>query len=259
MRKTRIIIVGCFGRMGTAVREIVTDDPYAEIVAGIDVAATGNGVAFPVYANIEHCTMPADVVLDFLPPTEIEDTLRLLDFCVIRKLPLVLCTTALPIHVMEAARAASKHVGIFISANLSLGVNLLVNMLSRAAKLLDESQFDIEIIEKHHNQKLDAPSGTAVLLFNTINQALGGEMQMVTDRSPVHEKRGKSQIGIHALRGGSIVGEHTILFAGRDEQIEFKHTAQSRNVFATGAVKAARYMQDRPAGLYDMQNLINDL
>jgi len=259
MKKTRIIIVGCFGRMGMAVQEIVSTDPHAEIVAGVDLVASGHGEHFPVYANISHCTMPADVVLDFLPPTEIEDTLGLLDFCATKKLPLVLCTTALPPQVMEAVRAASQQVGVFISANLSLGVNLLVNMLGRAAKLLNESQFDIEILEKHHNQKLDAPSGTAMLLFDTINQALGNEMKLVTDRSPIHEKRGKSQIGIHAMRGGTIVGEHSVLFAGRDEVIEFTHIAQSRNVFATGALKAARYMQHQPPGLYDMQNLIDDL
>jgi len=216
-------------------------------------------MAFPVYGDIAQCAMAADVVLDFLPPTAVAETLGVLEFCVSRKIPLVLCTTGMPPEVESEIAAASEKVAVLRSANMSLGINLLSNMLRRASKLLHDAKFDIEIIEKHHNKKLDSPSGTAILLAETINDALDGKMRFVNDRSGVHAKRAHDEIGLHALRGGSIVGEHSVVFAGLDEVIEFTHIAQSRDAFAVGAIKAADFMRGKPPGLYTMQDLINDL
>jgi len=156
-------------------------------------------------------------------------------------------------------RTASEKVAILQSPNMSLGINLLSNMLSRATKLLYDANFDVEIVEKHHNQKLDAPSGTALMLANTVNQALGGEMRIVNDRSNAHTKRERNEIGLHVLRGGSIVGEHSVVFAGLDEVIEFTHIAQSRDAFAVGALRAAEFIKGKPPGMYTMQDLINAL
>ena len=252
----KIILLGCFGRMGTAVQKAAALDAQMEIVAGVDIITPAGGVSFPIYTDVEQCQMPADVIIDFMPPSAIADTKKLLKFAAERQIPLILATTALPEDVMEEVRAASEKVGIFVAANLSLGIGLLVNFLNKAAKLLNEAGFDIEIMEKHHNKKLDSPSGTALLLAQSINQALDGKMKIVTDRSHTQVERGKDEIGIHALRGGNIVGEHSVVFAGADEVVEFTHIAGSRDVFATGAMKAAYFMKDKSPGLYGMQDLI---
>jgi 4-hydroxy-tetrahydrodipicolinate reductase len=183
----------------------------------------------------------------------------LLEFGVERRIPLVICTTGLSPEDSAAVKNASEKVAVFQSANMSLGVNLLVNLLGRASRLLYDSGFDIEIEERHHNQKLDAPSGTALMLADSVNHALGGGMEYTRDRSGRREKRGRKEIGLTALRGGTIVGEHAVLFAGQDEIIEFKHGAYSREVFAVGALKAAQFMKGKPPGRYDMQDMINDL
>jgi len=257
---TKIIVCGCFGRMGTVICKLAAENADIEVVAGIDIVEPAGAMPFPVYGDINQCVMPADVIISFLPPTAaIADALAIVEYSVSRQVPLVLCTTGMPTELEAAVEKASQKVAILRSANMSLGINLLSNMLRRAARLLYDSSFDIEIIEKHHNQKLDSPSGTALLLADAINDALGGKMRFVNDRSHSHQKRSHDEIGLHALRGGSIVGEHSVVFAGRDEVIEFTHIAQSRDVFAVGALKAAQFLHGKPLGLYTMQDLINDL
>ena len=255
---SKIIVCGCFGRMGKVVCSLASEHNM-EVVAGIDIVSSGEGLAFPTFGDIMGCTMKADAIIDFLPPTAVQDTLAVLEYSVNNQVPLVLCTTGLSEEVEKAVIEASKKVAILQSPNMSLGINLLSNMLGRASKLLYGANFDIEIIEKHHNQKLDAPSGTALLLANTVNHALGGNMKYVNDRSGTHAKREKNEIGLHALRGGSIVGEHSVVFAGLDEVIEFTHIAQSRDAFAVGALKAAEFIKGKAPGMYTMQDLINSL
>ena len=255
----KIIVCGCFGRMGSAVCRLASQSPDIEIVAGVDVMPPEGGLAYPIYTDITQCETPADAAICFYPPSATADIEILLEYCAKRQTPLVLCTTGLPHDVIAEVKAAAENIAVFQSANMSLGINLLVNMLDRAAKLLYDTDFDIEIIEKHHNKKLDAPSGTAYMLADAVNQALDGKMAYNHDRSQSREERSRNEIGIHAIRGGSIVGEHNVIFAGQDESIEFTHIAQSRDVFAVGALKAARFIKGKPPGLYDMQDLINSM
>jgi len=245
--------------MGSAVCRLAADNPGVEVVAGVDVMPPGGGLSYPIFTDINQCQLPADVVICFFRPTATADIEALLEYCVNKHFPLVLCTTGLPENTLNIVQQASSKTPILVSANLSLGINLLENMLTRATKLLFEAGFDIEIIEKHHNQKLDAPSGTAYLLADAANKALGGKMRYVNDRSQTKAKRTRNEIGIHALRGGTIVGEHNIIFAGQNEVVEFTHIAGSRDVFAVGAISAAKFIKDKPAGLYTMQELINSV
>jgi len=253
----KIILCGCLGRMGTAVHDLVAQTVGMEIVAGVDVVT--RPALYPMYTNIADCQVAADVVIDFLPPTAVDDTLKIVDYCAEKSLPLIVCTTALPENVQGYIEKAEEKIAVLQSANLSLGLNLFINLLGQAAKMLHHVDFDIEIMEKHHNKKLDAPSGTAVVLANAINHALGGQMEIVHDRTGVHEPRKRNQIGVHAIRGGSIVGEHSVLFAGLGETLEFTHSAVSREVFAVGAVRAAQFMAGKSAGMYTMQDLVQDL
>ena len=256
---TRIILCGCFGRLGSAICRLAAPNPDIEIIAGVDILPPSGGLVYPIYPDINLCQTPADVVICCVPPSATADMEALLVYCANKQIPLVLCTTGLPAGILESIRQTANKVAVFQSANMSLGINLLANMLSRAAKLLYDVGFDIEILEKHHNQKLDAPSGTAYLLADAVNQALDGQMTYVYDRSKTSGKRSRDEIGIHAVRGGSIVGEHSVIFAGQDEVIEFTHEAGSRDVFAVGAIKAALFMKDKPPGLYTMQELINSI
>ncbi|MCL2372671.1 MAG: 4-hydroxy-tetrahydrodipicolinate reductase [Defluviitaleaceae bacterium] len=255
----KLILCGCFGRMGKVIQQLAAQAADMEVVAGIDIIPAESGLTFPTYSDIGSCNMTADAVVSFLPPTAVGETLAIAEYCVSRKIPLVLCTTGLSADVETAIRQAAEKVAILQSANMSLGINLLSNMLAKASRLLYDSGFDIEIIEKHHNQKLDAPSGTALLLGNTINNALGGNMNIINGRSNAHKKRARDEIGVHALRGGSIVGEHSVIFAGLDEIIEFTHIAQSRDAFAVGALQAVRFIKGKPAGLFTMQDLIEEI
>jgi 4-hydroxy-tetrahydrodipicolinate reductase len=246
--------------MGTVVCNLAAENPNMEVVAGIEIVEAGGGMPFPVYGDINQCAMPADAIINFLPPTAaISDALAIVDFSVKRQIPLVICTTGMPPELENALFAASKEVAILRSANMSLGINLLSGLLKRVSRLLHDTNFDIEIIEKHHNQKLDAPSGTALLLADSINNALDNKLSYTNDRSKTHAKRPLNEIGLHALRGGTIVGEHSVIFAGRDEVIEFTHIAQSREVFAVGALKAAEFICGKTPGMYSMQNLIDEL
>ena len=197
--------------------------------------------------------MAADVIVDFAAAAAVD---ALLDYSVEKQIPVVLCTTGLSDEQLARVKESSKKVAILKSANMSLGINTLMKLLKDAANVFAPAGYDIEIVEKHHNQKVDAPSGTAIALADSINEARGGEYEYVYDRSQVRKKRDKKEIGISAVRGGTIVGEHEVIFAGIDEVIEFKHTAYSKSVFAKGAVEAAKFLAGKPAGMYDMADVI---
>ena len=248
----RFIMHGCNGKMGQVISKIVKDDPNAQMVAGID-KYMGIANEYPVFESIEKCDVEADVVIDFSNATAVDG---LLEYCVEKKVPVVLCTTGLSEEQLNKVNEAGKKVAVLKSANMSLGVNMLLKLLQDAAKVLAPAGYDIELVEKHHNQKVDAPSGTALALADSINEALGNEYTYNYDRSQVRQKRDKKEIGIVAVRGGTIVGEHEVIFAGEDEVIEFKHTAYSKAVFAKGAVEAGKFLKGKEAGLYDMKDVI---
>ena len=248
----RAIMHGCNGKMGRAITTLAKEDAEVEIVAGVDVY-TEVVNEYPVFESIEKCDVEADVVIDFSNAKAVDG---LLDYCVEKQIPVVLCTTGLSEEQLQEVEEASKKVAVLRSANMSLGVNTLLEMVKTATKILGEAGFDIDIVEKHHRRKLDAPSGTALAFADSINEAADGKYNYVFDRSERRMPRPADEIGISAVRGGTIVGEHEIIFAGTDEVIEFKHTAYSRAVFGKGAVEAAVYLADKPAGLYDMQDVI---
>lgn len=248
---TRIIMTGCNGKMGKMISEIVAEDEEAVIVAGVDISEGNRD--YPVYKQISDVNEEADAVIDFSTPKLLD---QILSFAVERKIPTVLCTTGYSTDQLEQINQASKKVALLRSANMSLGINTMVKVMETVAKTLADAGFDIEIVEKHHNQKLDAPSGTALALADAINKELGNEYDYKYDRSALREKRPKKEIGISAVRGGTIVGEHEIIFAGTDEVIEFKHTAYSRAVFGKGAVSAAKFLKGKEAGLYNMKHVI---
>ncbi|MCL2357791.1 MAG: 4-hydroxy-tetrahydrodipicolinate reductase [Defluviitaleaceae bacterium] len=247
---TRIIVSGCFGRLGADICRAAAE---MKIAAGVD--AMPGTAEFPVYTSIKNCTEEADAVICALRPTDDAELLATAEYCEKNRVALVFCTTGQSAEVNAAIENAAKQTAVLRSGNMSLGINLLSGLLAKISPLLHESGFDIEITEKHHNQKIDAPSGTAHLLADSINDSLGGKMRRVYDRSTVHAKRDRDEIGIHALRGGTIVGEHTVTFAGHNEIIEFKHIAQSREVFAVGAIQAAKFLQGKPPGLYSMRDV----
>ena len=248
----RIIMHGCNGKMGQVITGLVADDPNAQIVAGIDIADNRDN-GYPVFTDIKKCDVAADVIVDFAAAAAVD---ALLDYSVEKQIPVVLCTTGLSDEQLARVKESSKKVAILKSANMSLGINTLMKLLKDAANVFAPAGYDIEIVEKHHNQKVDAPSGTAIALADSINEARGGEYEYVYDRSQVIKKRDKKEIGISAVRGGTIVGEHEVIFAGIDEVIEFKHTAYSKSVFAKGAVEAAKFLAGKPAGMYDMADVI---
>lgn len=250
---TRIIMHGCNGKMGQVITGIVKNDPDAEIVAGIDVSnhITTNG--YPVFTNINECNVEADVVIDFSSAKAFE---TLMDYCGSKNLPVVLCTTGLSDAQIGRVKEDSSKFAILRSANMSLGINMLLKELKNVAAVLAPAGFDIEIVEKHHNQKVDAPSGTALALADSINAELNNEYEYVYDRSSVREKRSNHEIGISSVRGGNIVGEHEVIFAGNDEVITVTHTAYSKAIFANGAVAAAKFLAGKPAGLYDMSAVV---
>lgn len=249
----KVIMHGCNGRMGTIISELCEKDETVSIVAGVDKFGE-NRFSYPVYRSITECKEDADVVIDFSNVSAIEE---LLAYCVERQIPCVLCTTGLSEELQQQVLEASKKVAILKSANMSLGINLLMKLLKEASLVLANAGFDMEIVEKHHNQKLDAPSGTAIALADAINEEFDHSYEYVYDRSTRREKRPEKEIGISAVRGGTIVGEHDVIFAGQDEVITFSHTAYSRVVFGKGAVEAAKFLAQKPAGMYDMSDVIN--
>lgn len=249
---TRIIMNGCNGKMGQFITSICKEDADASIVAGIDLY-DGIKNDYPVFSNIKDCDVEADVIIDFSNAKAIDD---LFDYCEEKKLPVVLCTTGLSEEQLARIDEVAKTAAVLKSANMSLGINTLMELLKKAALVFAPAGFDIEIVEKHHNQKLDAPSGTALALADSVNEALDSAYEYKYDRSQERKKRDKYEIGISAVRGGSIVGEHDVIFAGQDEVITFSHTAYSRAVFAKGAVEAAKFLAGKETGRYDMADVI---
>lgn len=247
----KMILSGCNGKMGQAIARLAAETDDVEIVCGIDLQDMGL-YDFPIYSLPPAYTGQADVIVDFSHPSAFE---KLTEFALERKIPLVMATTGLDESQRERLKELSKTIPVFFSANMSLGVNLLIDLVKKAANVLYGS-FDIEIIERHHNQKVDAPSGTALAIADAIDSVLEDEMEYVYDRHCVRKKRGKQEIGIHALRGGTIVGQHNVVFAGTDEVIELSHTATSKEVFAVGSIRAARFLQGKTPGMYSMADLV---
>lgn len=246
-----IILVGSGGRMGKFVANGVKKDDKLSIACGVD--KFNNGESFPVFADFSEINVKADLIIDFSNPSLLDG---MLDFALSRKIPLVIATTGYSESQIEKIKAAATEIPVFFTFNMSLGVNLICSLAKRAASILGDG-FDIEIIEKHHNQKIDAPSGTAIMLANAVNEVYGDKMIYEYDRHSKRQKRTKNEIGIHSVRGGTIVGEHDVIFAGHDEVVTVSHAAYSREVFATGALKAAKFISDKAAGLYDMNSIMN--
>lgn len=250
----RVIMNGCNGKMGQVITGIIAEDAQVEIVAGIDVY-DGIKNPYPVFSNIADCNVDADVIIDFSNAKAIDG---LLDYVEAKKMPVVLCTTGLSEEQLQRVEKVSKEVAVLKSANMSLGINTIMKLLQQAVQVFAPAGYDVEIVEKHHNQKLDAPSGTAIALADSMNEVMDHQYEYIYDRSQRRQKRDAKELGISAVRGGTIVGEHEVIFAGTDEVIEIKHTAYSKAVFAKGAVEAAKFLAGKPAGLYDMSHVISE-
>ena len=248
----KIIMHGCNGKMGQVITGIVAADKDAEIVAGIDIVDNRQN-PYPVFTNIDDCNVEADVIIDFASAKAID---KLLDYVETRKIPVVLCTTGLSEEQLARVEEVSKKVAVLKSANMSLGINTLFKVLKSVSPLLAEAGFDNEIVEKHHHFKVDAPSGTALALGDAVNESLPEKYEYKFDRSQDRIPRPKNEIGFSSVRGGTIVGEHDVIFAGEDEVITFSHTAYSKSVFAKGAVEAAKFLKGQPAGHYTMKEVI---
>ena len=234
------------------ISEIIEESESAVMAAGVDFKDDGHN-PYPVFKNLEDCNVDVDVIIDF---SSSKATDRLLSYVAEKQIPLVLCTTGLSEEQLKKVEETSKKTAILRSANMSLGVNILLKLVNTAAKVLADADFDIDIVEKHHKLKVDAPSGTALALADAVNEALHNEYEYVYDRSQRRIRRPKKEIGISAVRGGTIVGQHDVIFAGQDEVIEFHHTAYSKAIFGKGAVSAAIYLAGKPAGMYDMSDVI---
>ena len=249
----KIIISGCNGRMGHVVASLCEDDPELSVVAGIDILGRKDDRPFPVYSTAGECREKADAIIDFSNPAALDG---LLDFALKEKIPLVLATTGYSPEQLAQIGAAAQQIPIFRSANMSLGINVMLELVKKASAVLGNS-CDIEIIEQHHNKKLDAPSGTALMIADAAAEACPHETKYIYDRHNVRQPREQKEIGISSVRGGTIVGVHEVIFAGHDEIIEIKHTAMSREIFAQGAVAAARFLAEvQTPGLYDMSMMI---
>lgn len=251
----KILISGCNGHMGRVVEQICKEAGDVEIVAGFDLLGQKND-GFPIYSSPDQFTGTADALIDFSSPAALPS---LLEFGVTRKVPLVLATTGYDEEQLAAIDRAAGTVPIFRSGNFSLGINVLMNLVSKAAAALG-SDYDVEIVERHHHRKVDAPSGTALMLAKAAAEGLPYEPEYVYERQSIRRPRGKTEIGISSVRGGNIVGDHEVIFAGRDEVIELKHSAMSREVFASGALRAARFLStvEKP-GLYSMDDLVREI
>ncbi|MGL6197945.1 MAG: 4-hydroxy-tetrahydrodipicolinate reductase [Lachnospiraceae bacterium] len=248
----RLIMHGCNGQMGQVITKLVQEDDKVEIVAGID-RYTGIVNDYPVYQTLTDCDVKADVIVDFSNAAAVDE---LLDYCVQKQTPVVLCTTGLSEVQLNKMEEASEKTAVLKSANMSLGVNMLLKLLQDVTKVLSPAGFDIELVERHHRRKVDAPSGTAMAMADSINEALENEYTYKFDRSQERRQRDAKEIGISAVRGGTIVGEHEVIFAGTDEVVEIKHAAYSRTVFAKGALEAGKFLAGKPAGRYDMSDVI---
>lgn len=260
---TRIILRGCNGKMGQAITQLLqvkkTDEKEtnisskAKIVAGIDLNDERLN-DYPVFSSYNDCDVEADVIIDFSSPNGIEEEF---EYAKTNNIPIVLCTTGLSQEQDQMVKYLSKEIAILQAANMSIGVNMLIKIVKLVSKALVDSGFDIEIVDKHHNQKVDAPSGTALAIADAIKDSLADDYRYVYDRSDKREKRANKEIGISAVRAGTIVGEHDVIFAGTDEVIELSHTAYSRNIFAKGSIQAALFLPGKDPGLYDMEDVLN--
>ena len=253
---TDILLHGCNGRMGRVIADLVSQKENCRIFCGIDVAVR-EGAGFPVYTSFDNIPsgQKPDVIIDF---SHVSALPKLADYAAKNQIPAVIATTGFSASDLDKIRELSHHVAVFRSANMSLGICLLKNLVKKAAAFLGED-FDIEIVERHHNQKLDAPSGTALAIADAINEADNNKYEYIYDRHSRSAKRSKHEIGISAVRGGNIVGDHDVIFAGNNEILEINHRALSRGIFAEGAIKAAVYLVDKPAGLYDMDKMVDEL
>ena len=246
-----VILHGCNGRMGQMLSELISKDEEMKVVAGIEPSGEAKN-DYPVYKSFDELKETAEVIIDFSTASAIDG---LLDYCEKTHTPLVLCSTGLSEAQLGRVERLAKVSAVLVSANMSLGINVLLKLLKNVTKTLYENGFDIEIVEKHHNQKLDAPSGTALALADVMKDELD-DISYNLDRSKVRKKRERNEIGISAVRGGTIVGEHEVIFAGTDEVIEIKHTAYSRAIFAKGAMSAAKFLSGKSAGKYSMSDVI---
>ena len=247
---TKVVIVGACGHMGRVIADIIKGRDDCTVIAGID--KVGGGAAFPIFRDFSELTEKPDVIIDFSHPSVLDS---MLDYCLTNGVPVVIATTGYTAEQTAQIHKAAEQIPVFFTFNMSLGINLMAELAKKAVAVLG-GQFDIEIVEKHHNQKLDAPSGTAIMLADAINSELDKPYTYVYDRHSVRAKRSKTEIGMHSIRGGTIVGEHEIIFAGRDEVITLKHEAHSKSVFAVGAVNAAVFLSRRTAGLYAMSDML---
>jgi len=248
---TDIILSGCCGKMGKVIVSEVAKRDDCQIVAGVDIFSDSTST-FPIYDDFSKITQHADVIIDFSNPAVLDS---LLTYAVATKTPCVICTTGFSAQQVEAVHKSAQSTAIFYSRNMSLGINLLIELSRMAEKVLGKS-FDVEIIEKHHNQKIDAPSGTALMIADGIAQVMPEQPQYVYDRHAYRKKREQKEIGIHAVRGGTIVGEHEVIFAGHDEVLTITHQAQSKEVFAIGSINAALYLKGKDCGMYDMSDML---
>ena len=247
----KVVICGASGKMGGFVARAENEDGSFQIVGGVD--KVNNGQSFPIYTKFEDLKEKPDVIIDFSHPVLLDS---LLEYSISNNIPVVIATTGYSDAALEKIKDASKKIPVFFTFNMSLGVNLICSLAKKAAGILGNG-FDVEIVEKHHNQKIDAPSGTAIMLANAVNSVFEDKMNYEYDRHSKRTKRTKNEIGIHSVRGGTIVGEHDVIFAGHDEVITISHTAQSKEVFAVGSVRAAKFLYNKPAGLYDMNSVLS--
>ena len=246
-----LILIGCHGYMGRVVTDMVADEPAVTIVAGVDIH-TQRQDNYPVYTSPDNIIEKADVILDFSNPSALDGLLK---YAISNKLPVVLCATGYSKEQLAGIKNAAKKIPVFHSGNMSLGINLLADLIKRACEILGED-FDIEIVERHHRRKVDAPSGTAIMLADAAANALPDKPEYIFERESKRKPRSSNEIGISAVRGGTIVGVHEVIFAGQDEVIELRHTAASRDIFASGALKAAKYMMKKPPGMYNMKDVL---
>lgn len=249
---TKVLIFGCNGHMGHVLCDLIDQMDGVTVAAGVDYKAAEEK-SFPFFTSLEDCDVDVDAIIDFSSAKAVDGTL---DYVAEHKIPLVECTTGLSEEQIRHLEETSKKTAVLRSANMSLGVNTLLKLVKAAQEILGEARYDVEIVEKHHRRKLDAPSGTAIALADAVNAGAGGKFEYVYGRSERRQARPDNEIGISSVRGGTIVGEHDVIFAGTDEVIEFKHTAYSRAIFGKGAIQAAIYLAGKPAGLYDMSDVI---
>lgn len=251
----KIFMHGCCGRMGRVISNMVEQMDDCEIVAGGDVVTQAAGINYPIFSDVSQCDVDFDVIIDFSHFSAVPAILKLaLD----KKKPIVVCTTAIPEDTCKALDEASKVIPVFKSANMSVGMNVLFELVRKATKALYPG-YDIEIVEAHHNRKLDAPSGTAMTIANVIQGSIDGDMELVYDRHSKNEKRKPNEIGMSAIRGGNIVGDHDVYFISDEETVKISHSAHTRDVFGRGAITAAKYVADKEPGMYDMENIVSAL